>query len=160
MAIYGYPVHYTAPMFKQMSNDSEIDLNVVYCKTAEYDQPSYDNDGNMVIGNIKVLDGYKYHFLKELIHAKTPAPQKLINPEVQSYIKQQKPDAIIVGISYWSPTTWFTIKEARKWKIPLITRATVEKGRNRNTALKIIKKVVVGKYCRMMTSGIYESEGH
>ena len=158
MAIYGYPVHYTAPMFKQMSNDSEIDLNVVYCKTAEYDQPSYDNDGNMVIGNIKVLDGYKYHFLKELIHAKTPAPQKLINPEVQSYIKQQKPDAIIVGISYWSPTTWFTIKEARKWKIPLITRATVEKGRNRNTALKIIKKVVVGKYCRMMTSGIYESE--
>ena len=81
IAIYGYPVHYTAPMFKQISRDNEIDLTVVYCKTAEYDKPQYDKDGDMVIGDVKVLDGYKYHFLKELIHAKTPAPHKLINPE-------------------------------------------------------------------------------
>ena len=158
MAIYGYPVHYTVPMFKQMSKDSEINLNVVYCKKSEYDKPNYDDTGNMVIGNIKVLEGYKYHFLNELFHTRTPDPKKLINPDIRSYIKQQKPDVIIVGISYWSLTTWFAIKEAKKRGIPLITRATVEKGRKRNVVLRIVKKIIVGRYCHMMSSGLYESE--
>lgn len=81
---------------------------------------------------------------------------KIANRRIKKYIRDHKFDVILIGSSYYSPTTWMAIHEAKKKRIPMITRMVVEAGRKRNTGVLLMKKFLVGRYCKNMAAGVYE----
>lgn len=81
---------------------------------------------------------------------------KIYGRKIKKYIHNNSFDVILMGSSYWSPMTWRAIRQARKENIPIVTRMTVEAERKRSAGILLVKKFLVGRYCREMSAGVYE----
>lgn len=145
-ALFRNNASYIDPLLEEFNNDPQIDLFAAF----SVNKP----------GSKAHLENVKHVFLsesdKEMYYEKND--YKLFQKDVIEHADSFKPDAILLATSYYSPTTWMLIRYARKNNIPIVTRMTVESSRKRNLAVKTIKKIIVGKYCRSVDSGVYECE--
>jgi glycosyltransferase involved in cell wall biosynthesis len=109
------PFHYHAPLYRQLSTVSELDLVVYYCsdetlKGADIEK-LYNSKGKMADPD-NLLDGYRYEFLKNYspIPSYMRRPFGLMNFEILSKIRKNKYDAVI--IQGWTNFTW--------WLVPVV----------------------------------------
>lgn len=157
LAIFKTPVPYFAPLFKLLAQRDGVELTVVYCLRISDEEKFYDFYSKKYIRHgVNVLDGYKYIFLDDRMKKSDGNDLKIIKKKIIRVIKGGDYDVILNGMSYWSLTTWMGISTAKKNHIPIVTRATVEAEKKRNKLLLFIKKVVVKKYCSLMSAGVYE----
>ncbi len=157
LAIFKAPAPYIDPLLRQFSNMPDIELTVAYCIKTTDGEMYYDKTvGEYVKWGVRLLDGYRYLFLDEKMCEIGKSDWKIVNPNVKELISKNGYQIILMGMGYWSLTTWIAIREARKNDIPVITRATVEAGRKRGKLLLLLKKIVVGRYCKYMAAGVYE----
>lgn len=157
LAIFKAPAPYIDPLFQLWSKYPLIDLTVAYCVKTTDGESYYDTSiGKQIRWGKRLLEGYNYFFLTDEIEPVGKSDLKIKNPQIKRYIRNNKIDVILMACSYWSPTTWMTIKAAKRKNIPIVTRMIVEAERKRNFALSIVKKVLVGRYCKHMSAGVYE----
>lgn len=157
LAIFKAPAPYIDPLFRLWNNHPKVDLVVAYCVKTTDGEFYYDATiGKNVAWGTKLLEGYEYLFLKDEIESIGKSDFKISNNKIRKYIRDNNFDIILMGSSYWSPTTWMAIQEAKKKHIPIITRMTVEAGRKRNAGILLLKKVLVSRYCKNMSAGVYE----
>ena len=157
LAIFKAPAPYIDPLLRLWAAYPKVDLVVIYCvKTTDGEFYFDDAIGKNVAWGTRLLEGYKYLFLENRITAIGRSDFKICNSKIKSYIRNNNFDAILMGSSYWSPTTWMAISEAKKRHIPIITRMTVEAGRKRNVGILMLKKMLVSRYCRNMEAAVYE----
>ena len=157
LAIFKSPTPYFSNLLKMFSDQPDIDLRVVFCaKTTDGFSYLDANTNTMKEWGLNVLEGYESSFLNNKIVPLGFPDYKIIDRNIVKFISRQKYDIILMANGYWSLTTWYAIEAASKNNIPIITRATVETTRERNRALLLLKKFVVGAYCRKMRAGVYE----
>ncbi|MBO4355998.1 MAG: glycosyltransferase family 4 protein [Clostridia bacterium] len=158
LALFKAPAPYFAPLFRMLAEDSDIKFTVVYCNKTTEDGVHYTDyaTGKSMSWGLNVLDGYDYFFLNDKVTPCGLPEHKVRNFNIKKVIKSGNYDAILLATSYWSLTTWLLIRAAKKKKIPIITRATVQTTKSRGKVLLALKKIIVGKYCKKMTAGVYE----
>lgn len=158
LAIFKAPAPYFSPLFRLFSGLPNINLEVVYCLRTTEDGIHYVNyeTGKTMSWGVSVLDGYNYTFIDNRVRPCGLPEHKVVSRGIVNIINDRSIDIILLGTSYWSLTTWYAIKEAKKRHIPIVTRATVQTTKKRRKGLLAIKEVVVGQYCKNMTAGVYE----
>ncbi len=157
-AIYHFPNSFFSEFFRFLSKDKWIDLRVLFCYPTTNSGILNKKTGKFSDWGVDLLNGYNYVFME---HKYKTGPGDILylkNPEVKKLITRDNTDVVLLASSYWAPTTWMAIRQARKLGIPLITRATVEARRKRKWYIQIIRDLLVKYYCRQMKSGIYECE--
>jgi glycosyltransferase involved in cell wall biosynthesis len=160
LGIFKSPTPYFSNLLKLFSNEPDIELKVVFCaKTTDGDKYLDGNSNSMKEWGLNVLDGYDSFFLNDRLVPLGFPDYKITDRKIGKYIQTHDYDVILMANGYWSLTTWYAIKAAQKQNIPIITRSTVETTRERNKALLLLKKFVVGNYCKKMRAGVYECNG-
>ena len=156
LAAFIVPAPYFSPIF-QIFEKRGIDFTVLYGLRIGDGEKYFDHrSGKYVFYGANVLEGYQYLFLDDEIRETSGGGLKINNPRIMEIVRKGGYDVILNSMSYWSPATWMMIRIAKGMRIPMVTRATVEAKRKRNSAVRLIKKLVVGKYCREMDAGVYE----
>lgn len=136
------PAPYIEPILEYVNNVEEI--VVAYCLPDDQEGIHY------------CKGAYSPVFLNRLVKTGEKSELGIINSGISRLFEEHNFDAVLIGTSYWSLSTWGVIKNARKRHIPMVTRATVEADRKRNLFLRLVKKVIVGRYCELMGAGLYE----
>ncbi len=149
LALFRNPVSYINPLLKEFGKQEEIELLVVFSvKPKEVE----DRIPNVTV---RYLSGAEHANDR---NERSEREYKIIQRDVRDQIKNWKPDVLFIATSYWSPTTWIALSEAKRKKIPMITRMTVQTGKKRGKWLLLVKKIVVGQYLKNMNAGVYECE--
>lgn len=157
LAIFKAPAPYIDPLFRLWSAHPKVDLVVAYGVKTTDGESYYDAAiGKNIAWGTRLLDGYKYLFLENKTEEIGKSDFKIYGRRIKKYIRDNHFDIILMGSSYWSPMTWMVICEAKKKNIPIVTRMTVEVERKRNAGVLLLKKILVSKYCKNMSAGVYE----
>lgn len=119
--IITHPIQYYSPLFKLLSERNKIQIKVFY--TWEQSQKKvYDEKfGKEIKWDIPLLDGYDYTFVKNTSKNPNSGSFKgVINPTLNSEIKNWKADAILVF--GWNHDSHFMAMRYFKGKIPVYFR--------------------------------------
>lgn len=151
------PTPYLSPLFRALKRCG-VQVTVLYCIENTNDGIHYYDTRikKVVSRGTNVLEGYDYKFLNRFPKSQSVNELFICNPDIKKQIKKIRPDALLIGTSYWSPTTWMAIQAAYNLNIPMVTRATVEAGRRRNILVQAVKQFLVTKYFQKMKAGVYE----
>ncbi len=144
-ALFRNNVSYIDPLLEEF-NSCPITLKVAFSVKKPGDMSHLQKVDHVFLSN---SDQEKYYEANDY---------QLVQTDVLKHINSFKPDVIFIATSYYSPTTWLVVKYARRNRIPFFTRMTVEGNKKRNIAVKIIKKLIVGNYCKLASAGVYECD--
>jgi len=100
-----HPIQYYAPFFQVLAKEKKLKIKVFYTWGESVLQDKFDPDfGKHIEWDIPLLDGYDYHFTKNISKEPGSAHFKgIINPYLITEIKAEKPDAILIyGYAYHS----------------------------------------------------------
>jgi glycosyltransferase involved in cell wall biosynthesis len=93
-----HPIQYFAPLYRRLAKEPDLDLTVYFCSrqgAEEYLDPGF---GERVKWDRPLLDGYNYHFLKNVRrHDRVRGFWSLINPGIVLELRKHKYDALIVN---------------------------------------------------------------
>lgn len=143
-ALFRNPVSYIDPLLEKFAERTE--LFVAFSVNKPHQKDSLCNVKHVFLENAeneKFQEGADYG---------------LIQKDVKKYIRENCYEVVFLATSYWSLTTWFALWEAKRKKLPVMTRMTAVVERKRSIITRAIKKVLVGKYCNKMNAGVYECE--
>ena len=145
-ALFRNNVSYIDPLLEEFDKSDNIDLMVAFSVRKP--------------GSTAHLQRVNHVFLSGSLNEKfyEANDYMIIQPDVLDNIKAFNPDVILLATSYYSPTTWIVVRYAHRHRIPIVTRMTVEGKKNRNKIVRIIKRIIVGSYCRAVTAGVYECD--
>lgn len=117
-----HPIQYNAPLFKQLSQNSKVELMVYYTWSQSNTQTKFDPEfGISFAWDIPLLDGYDYKFIDNV--AKEPGSHHfrgIKNPTLVKEVIAYKPDAILVY--GWNFYAHLKLMRRFKHKIPIYFR--------------------------------------
>lgn len=117
-----HPIQYQTPLFRELAKNTALSPEVFFCWDFGV-KPTYDKQfGKMVQWDIPILEGYQYHFLKNL----SPWPNSdfwgQINPGIISGLLKGRHDAILI-YGWNSFTNWLAIITALLTGLPILLHA-------------------------------------
>lgn len=121
--ILSHPIQYISPLLQMLEADSSIQLKV--CYFTDHTIGGLDRQfGQKIKWDIPLLEGYQYYFLKN--YSPRPAVSGrffgLINPGIFQFLRQEKPDFIIIhGWGYIS--NFLTLLSAKILGLTVLMRA-------------------------------------
>lgn len=122
--IYSHPIQYYAPLFRELSKDSRLEINVYYCSDESVRGMMDVGFQEKVKWDISLTDGYNFKLLKNYSLKRTVfnAPFGLINFGIVKEIMRNNYDVIIIPgwqyVSYWLAFVSAAIKG-----VPILLRA-------------------------------------
>jgi glycosyltransferase involved in cell wall biosynthesis len=116
-----HPVQYAAPIFRQMAQHPQLDIQVAYCSLQGADAGIDPEFGVEVKWDIPLLEGYPW----VLVSNKSPRPGLarffgLVNPGLWSLIRSGGFDAVVVYTGYMYLTFWITLAAAKYYGSALL----------------------------------------
>lgn len=148
LGLFRIPVSYFNALLEEFSQAPDIELRVAFCiKPAN---PAILPGQTL---NYTFLDGAEEAFSN---NTNSERDHTLRQKSIQTLIEAFRPDVLLVNTGYRMPTTWLAISAAEKLHIPIVTRMTTEGVKPRNILKRMAKRLIVGRYCRKMTAGVYE----
>lgn len=118
--LISHPIQYFSPLFKKISEESDLDLTVYYCSDETLKFFKDIGFGKKIKWDIPLLEGYKYKFLKN----RSPKPSifsgffGLINFDIIKELNKNKYDAIIIhGWNYFTHILTIIFSKILKTKI-------------------------------------------
>ncbi|WP_448562187.1 glycosyltransferase [Trichothermofontia sp.] len=121
LIIASHPVQYAVPVFREMAQNSPIDVLVAYCCMAGVESFYDQGFGSQIKWDIPLLDGYPWIQLKNLsLKPKLGSFLGLINLEIFNIIKTKKYDAIVIFTGYIYLSFWITLLAAKLCKVPIM----------------------------------------
>jgi len=164
-----HPVQYFSPLFRQLAQQAEIDLTVLYSSLAG-SLPAKDREfGITVAWDTPVLDGYKFKTLMNLWRGAPGGFWSSASPGIVAELRRGRYDAVLV-YGWGEVSAWLAIMAARSRNMPcMITsdsnyiyekdlrwlKAHVKKAVLRTLFRNIQAFLVTGPFNRMF----YESYG-
>ena len=140
--ITSHPIQYQAPLFRAIARQPDIDLTVFFGSSHGIASDKVDPGfGRAIVWDISLLDGYKHIFLSGSRPAKEVDDWRLDAPDLKSYFKQERYDAVLVfgwsKVLFWQAIWW-----ARKYSIPLILRGESNLNHKQSWYVIVGKKVL------------------
>ena len=160
--VTSHPIQYQAPLFRAISQQSDIDLTVYFgCDYGSNATKVHPGFGKAFAWDIPLLDGYKHVFLKNSKADVGVDDWRLDGPELKSYFESNQYDAVIVfgwnKVLFWQAIWW-----AKKYNISLILRAESNLKHTQSWLTKWIKKVsfpiLFKQFEAFMSIGSHNSE--
>ena len=141
--LYSHPIQYFAPLVRQFALDERFAVDVLYCSKKGIDQ-SFDQQFNQQVAwDIPLLEGYKYHFLKNLSAKDQEGFWSLINLEIITYLwKNPKGYLVIHGWGYFTLVLAFVFGKLLGNKVCLRAESPLVHEQNRGKAMMILRKVI------------------
>lgn len=134
-----HPIQYHTPWFQALAKHPNLDLVVYYCHHATPKEQSAAGFGVPFEWDIPLLEGYPYHFLKNV--AKEPSIayfNGLDVPEIADLIAQEHFDAVLV--SGWTyKGAWQTFRACWRTRTPVMVRSDSHLHTQRSTLKKMLK---------------------
>ncbi len=108
-----HPVQYSAPFFRRLAKEPEVDLTIYYYSRQGVDEYMDPGFGQVVRWDVPLLEGYRSKFLPNLLSGdRVAGPFSLINPSVITEIRRNRFDAVwMAGYAYL--TDWLAYFAAR-----------------------------------------------
>lgn len=152
--VSSHPIQYKAPLFRELSNQQEIDLSVYYSWNAgetEYYDPEF---GVTLQWDIPLLGGYEYTFLRN--YSPFPGPSLLgqINPAVIQEIICSKYDAVWVD-GYTTITAWLTFLAAIFSRTPIILRGEANLLVRRFIIKRLLKRILLSPLLKTVSAVLF-----
>ncbi len=121
LIVASHPVQYAVPIFREMAQNSPIDVLVAYCCMAGV-ETFYDKGFNSQIKwDIPLLDGYPWIQLKNLsLRPKIGSFWGLINFEIFNIMKIESYDAVVLLTGYMYLSFWITLLAANIYRVPIM----------------------------------------
>jgi len=151
--------YYQAPLFRELSSDSRLDLTLYFCS----DEGVSGKDVRTVYGadqnwgeEVDILEGYKSKFLQN--HAPWGSYLKsligLANFGVWKELDRERPDVVVI-MSWMNPTWWLTFLACLRFKIPMffMTDANFDAEQFKSRWRTSIKRLLLGRFLFPATSG-------
>jgi len=154
-ALFSHPIQYFAPLFRQLSQEPEIDLTVYYCErwgVREYfDRGFY----RRFKWDVPLLEGYHYKFLPNLRRSSKPGGfMQLINPAIISELRRKRFDAIWVH-GYMYLTNWLAFMAAQLTKTPILLRGESNLLEPRPLHIRFAKELVLRPLLQRVAGCLY-----
>ncbi|MBI5401681.1 glycosyltransferase family 4 protein [Candidatus Wolfebacteria bacterium] len=155
-----HPIQYQTPLFKKISENSEIDLLVYFNWDFGIGKNSYDAEfGQKIKWDIPLLNGYKYKFLKNFSLMSSSGFWGQINFGIINELRKNKYDAVLI-FGWNSFTNWLAFLTAFIFKIPVMLRG--ENPLNQEllkSKWKIkIKRIILGSLFKHISYFLYIGE--
>lgn len=114
-------IQYQAPLYRMLAAHPEIDLTVYYC-SSDGAREYFDRDmGANVTWNVSLLDGYNHRFLRNFSpFGKATRFFRYIHPSIVSFLRSERPDALLLMLGWGDLTSWLAIAACRLAGIPLM----------------------------------------
>jgi glycosyltransferase involved in cell wall biosynthesis len=100
-----HPIQYYAPFFQELAKEKKLNIKVFYTWGSKVLDDKFDPDfGKHIQWDIPLLEGYDYHFTKNIAKEPSSAHFKgIINPHLITEVEAEKPNAILIyGYAYQS----------------------------------------------------------
>jgi glycosyltransferase involved in cell wall biosynthesis len=145
--LYSHPIQYFAPLVRQFALDERFSVDVLYCSKKGVEQ-SFDQQFNQQVAwDIPLLEGYNFHFFKNLSSKNKQGFWSLINPGIIPYLwKKPKGYLIIHGWGYFSLLLAFIWGKMLGYKICLRAESPMVHEQARNKKMQILRKVILGYF--------------
>lgn len=138
-----HPIHYHAPLMRELAKDPEIDLRVFFCFDHGVRQ-SHDREFDLsYTWDIPLLEGYEHEFLRNWSPWPSTAPIKgVFNPGIWQTICRGKFDAFLVH-GYVSPTVWLAVAAAKAHRTKVFLRGESTLLYPRSAAFLLVKRLAL-----------------
>lgn len=138
-----HPIHYHAPLMRELAKDPEIDLRVFFCFDHGVRQ-SHDREfGTSYTWDIPLLEGYEHEFLRNWSPWPSTAPIKgVFNPGIWQAIRRGSFDAFLVH-GYVSPTVWLAVATAKSHRTKVFLRGESTLLYPRSAAVLLVKRLAL-----------------
>ena len=101
--LVSHPIQYQAPLLRRISQESDIDLTVLFCSDLSVEEYRDTEFGTSFKWDVPLLEGYKYEFLPSLGNAQQLSFWKPFNFGITRALRKGKFDVLwIHGWGYWS----------------------------------------------------------
>jgi len=138
-----HPIHYHAPLMREIAKDPEIDLKVFFCFDHGIRRRRDPELGVEYEWDIPLLRGYEYEFLRNWSPWASTAPIKgVFNPGIWGTIRDGSFDAFLVH-GYVSPTVWLAIASAKEQKTAVFLRGESTLLYPRSAAVMTMKRIAL-----------------
>lgn len=158
--VASHPVQYAAPIFRQMAQHPQLDIQVAYCSLQGAEAATDLEFGVEVKWDVPLLDGYPW----------VQVPNKsfrpglarffgLVNPGLWRLIRSGNFDAVVVYTGYIYASFWIVAAAAKRGRTPMLfgTDATSLDPRNQNQFKIRVKRRILPVIFRMATIAIAPS---
>ena len=142
-----HPIQHFVPFYRALAADPEIDLHVLYGApigvTAYFDKEMQSE----ISWNMDMLGGYSHEFLGEVPANGQSSVREPSSPHIAARLKAFGPD-VVLAYGHAQANVYRAIWWCRRNKVPLMTIGDSELLRQRSTATRIAKEVVVRQIFR------------
>jgi len=115
-----HAIQYQVPLFRALTKESNIDLNVYYCSNYGMTKRGFDPGfGKKIKWDIPLKGGYKYKVMRNISSFPNNGFLSLINAEIMSEIQKGGYDAVII-YGYTTVTVWLAYFAAWISRTPII----------------------------------------
>lgn len=119
--LVSHPIQYQAPLLKQLGEQPDIDLTVLFCSDLSIREYRDEGFGTAVKWDVPLLDGYRHEFLPRLWGRDGLSFWNPLNYGIRRRLRQGKFDALWVhGWGYWSHL--YAIYRAHRLGIKVLLR--------------------------------------
>lgn len=155
------PFYYHVPLYRRLSESSEIDLIVLYCSDETLRgvevEKMYHTKGEFGTKE-NLLDGYKYKFLKNYSRKPTYLtwPFGLMNFGVCKELVTGKYELVVLQ-SWTNVTWWLAFLTCLFFRIPVVfmTDENILAREYKTLKNRLIKKFIIGKFVFRFSSGFF-----
>ncbi len=140
--VISHPIQHFAPLFREITRRSEIDLKVFYCcdwGISEYRDPGF---GNVFKWDIPLLEGYASEFLPIKKRPKDLGFFSIDNPDIPSILEAYMPDAVWIH-GYSQRSSWRAYRWAKKWSRKVLYFGDSELLGPRNWKSRCFKRMIL-----------------
>jgi glycosyltransferase involved in cell wall biosynthesis len=134
-----HAIQYQAPLFRAISSNPGIDLEVLFCHNATPKEQAAAGFGVEFHWDVSLFDGYRYRFLKNVAAQPTVAGfWGLDTPELTKLIQQKRYDAVIINGWHYK-SAWQAMRACWKTETPVMARGDSHLHTERPAAKRLAK---------------------
>lgn len=138
-----HPIHYHAPLMRDIAKDPEIDLRVFFCFDHGVRRRRDPELGVEYEWDVPLLEGYEYEFLRNWSPWASTAPIKgVFNPGIWRTMRDGGFDAFLVH-GYVSPTVWLAVASAKVQRTAVFLRGESTLLYPRSAAVLTMKRAAL-----------------
>lgn len=161
LLIASHPVQYSSPIFRLLTQDPRLEIQVAYCSMQGAESQLDPGFGIDVKWDISLLDGYPWLLVpnRSLVQ-RAGSFFGLFNPGIWRLISGGKFDSVILFTGYTCATFWIAIAAAKWSRVPILfgTDATTLQPRDHKGWKLPVKRLLIPAIFRLADVAIAPSE--
>ncbi len=159
--IASHPIQYYAPLFRRVSQDSDLKIKVFYLWNFGVTEQVDQGFKQSLKWDIPLLEGYDFTFVPNT--SKKPGTDHLFglqNPDLIRQVCAFKPDVILLTVSYNYASIYRFLWQMQDCNIPIIFRGDSHRLLAENGIKSKIKRFVISKVFQNFDACLYVGDAN